>query len=78
MSGINVTLHFPENSTVFPDDDQTVEMPAVPRIGDTIEWTGLGGYSEWVVTKVAWVTSDPGQFHGVGLHLAPAADRAEK
>jgi hypothetical protein len=70
MASVPVFLHFPDGESPL------VEMAAVPRQGETVEWSG-DPYSEWTVARVAW-TAMPDQPGGVGLHLAPADRDDEK
>lgn len=62
---VEVYLHFSNG------DDRTVTLAGLPRQGDTLEWDGEEGYSEWLVTKVAF-TARPDMEGSVGLHLTPA------
>lgn len=58
----------------FPDDDHTVPMPALPRIGDYFEWTDDDGTeSFWRVTDAIWSVSKNGlSIPGIELEPAPA------
>jgi hypothetical protein len=69
VTSVPVFLHFPDGESPL------VEMAAVPREGEIVEWSGEP-YSEWTVTRVAW-TAAPDQPGSVGLYLAPA-DRADE
>jgi hypothetical protein len=62
----------------FPHEDWEVEMHAVPRIGDTLEWgTGDGDTGQWTVTEVIW-TPERDQPGAVGLTLDPANEHTER
>lgn len=57
---------------LFPDEDHTVSMPAIPRVGDAFEWTDADGReSFWRVADVVWPAGTDG-FSTVGIHLNPA------
>lgn len=62
---VEVYLHFPDGDT------RTVTLAGLPRQGDTIEWDGEGGYSEWIVAKVAFIAR-PDLVGGIGLYLTSA------
>ncbi|MCX5407528.1 hypothetical protein OHA37_27145 [Streptomyces sp. NBC_00335] len=66
---VEVYLHFPDGAA-GDGGDRTVTLAALPCRGDTIEWDGEDGYSEWVVTKVAF-TARPDVTGSVGLYLSP-------
>lgn len=66
---VEVTLH-------FPNDDWTVQLPAVPRQGETVEWADPGsGYTRWKVTEVVHSVG-PDSDNTIGLTLDPADESA--
>lgn len=59
----------------FPDDDQSVQLPAVPRKGDAVEWTDENdNTSDWIVTEITFTAYQDreGSIH-VSLDPAPSA-----
>lgn len=63
-----VDLHFPTA------DFTAVELPAVPRVGDSFTWDGD---SEWKVSEVQW-SAHPDGPGGASLALDPASAEAER
>jgi antitoxin (DNA-binding transcriptional repressor) of toxin-antitoxin stability system len=66
---VEVTLH-------FPNDDWTVQLPAVPRTGEIVDWADPGyGSTRWVVTEVVHSVG-PDDDNTIGLTLDPADTEA--
>ena len=62
----------------FPHEDWTVEMHAVPRVDETLEWeTDQGDTGQWKVTEVNW-TAHPTRPGSVSLALDPANEYTEQ
>ncbi|CAM5722609.1 MULTISPECIES: hypothetical protein [Streptomyces] len=61
----------------FPHEDWTVELPAVPRIGETLEWESPEGIGQWTITDITW-TAYPDQPGAVGLALDPGNEETKQ
>lgn len=67
-----------EVSLNFPHFDWTVQMPAVPAKGDTVEWSDPNiGDTKWHVTEVIY-TAHPDREGSINLTLDPADDYAKE
>ncbi|MFH7340615.1 hypothetical protein [Streptomyces sp. KHY 26] len=68
---VEVTLH-------FTNDDWTVQLPAVPRRGEIVEWADPGsGDTRWTVTEVVHSIGPDGD-NTIGLALDPVDEAIAK
>lgn len=67
-----------EISLHFPHADYIVEMPAVPRVGEQVEFTEADPDTNWTVTEVSHTAYANGTPGTINLTLDPANDHTRK